>query len=46
MSRAFLALIVLELAVAGVGCPCARGAINASPEIRWWLFSNFGASKI
>src|SRR5688572_33214268 len=46
MRRAFLALIVLSLAVAGVGCPCARGAINASPEIRWWLFSNFGASKI
>lgn len=46
MRRAFLALIVLSLAVAGVGCPCARGAINASPSIRWWLFSNFGASKM
>lgn len=46
MRRAFLALLVLCLAVAGVGCPCARGAINASPEIRWWLFSNFGASKV
>lgn len=46
MRRAFLALLVLSLAVGGVGCPCARSAINASPEIRWWLFSNFGASKI
>jgi hypothetical protein len=44
--RAFLLLIVLSLAVAGVGCPCTRGAINASPGLRWWLFSNFGASKI
>jgi hypothetical protein len=46
MRRAFLLLIVLALAVAGVGCPCARGVVNASPELRWWLFSNFGASKI
>ena len=46
MRRAFLALIVLALAVAGVGCPCFRGAINASPAIRWWLFSNFGASRM
>ena len=46
MRRAFLILIVLSLAVAGVGCPCARSAVNASPELRWWLFSSFGASKI
>jgi hypothetical protein len=36
----------LAFAIAGVGCPCARAAVNASPELRWWLFSNFGASKI
>lgn len=46
MRRAFLAMLVLTLAVTGVGCPCVRGAVNASPELRWWLFSNFGASKI
>ena len=46
MRRAFLALLVLSLAIAGVGCPCTRSAVNASPELRWWLFSNFGASKI
>lgn len=46
MRRAFLLLIVLSLAIAGVGCPCTRGAVNASPELRWWLFSSFGASKI
>lgn len=44
-SRAALALLVLVLAVAGVGCPCS-GVVNSSPELRWWLFSNFGASKI
>lgn len=46
MRRALLALLVLVLALVGVGCPCARSAVNASPELRWWLFSNFGASKI
>lgn len=46
MRRAFLALCLFALAVAGVGCPCARSAVNASPELRWWLFSNFGASKM
>lgn len=44
-TRAALALLVLVLAVAGVGCPCS-GVVNSSPELRWWLFSNFGASKI
>src|SRR5262249_18317094 len=29
----------------GVGCPCVKGAVNASPSLRWWLFSNFGAQK-
>lgn len=46
MRRAFFVLLLLGLAVAGVGCPCVRTAVNASPELRWWLFSNFGASKI
>lgn len=44
--RAFLALLVLSLAIAGVGCPCVRSVVNNSPDIRWFLFSNFGASKI
>jgi hypothetical protein len=39
-------LLVLALAVTGVGCPCVRGAVNANEGLRWWLFSNFGASKI
>ena len=38
--------MVLALACMGAGCPCVRSAVNASPDLRWWLFSNFGASKI
>jgi hypothetical protein len=44
--RPFFALLLIALAVTGVGCPCTRSAVNASPELRWWLFSNFGASKV
>lgn len=45
-ARLGLGVIVTMLAILGVGCPCARGPVNASPGLRWWLFSNFGASKI
>jgi hypothetical protein len=34
------------LVVALVGCGIFRGAVNASPGIRWWLFSTFGAEKM
>ncbi|HEV8245233.1 MAG TPA: hypothetical protein VGP93_05670, partial [Polyangiaceae bacterium] len=44
LSLRLLALLILS--VAGVGCPCLRGPINASPGLRWWLFSNFGANHI
>lgn len=37
---------LLLLACVGVGCPCVKGPINSSPGIRWWLFSNFGASRM
>ena len=46
VSFAFLMLVVLALAVSGVGCPCVRNAVNADAGLRWWLFSNFGASKV
>ncbi len=39
-------MTALALALGSVGCPCLKGPINASPALRWWLFSNFGASKI
>jgi hypothetical protein len=37
---------LLAVLVLGVGCPCVKSAVNASPGLRWWLFSNFGASKV
>ena len=37
---------LLLVAVLGAGCPCLRGVVNASPGLRWWLFSNFGASRM
>jgi hypothetical protein len=46
LSASFVALIVLALAVAAVGCPCLRGPVNSSESLRWWLFSHFGASKV
>lgn len=37
-----LLLVALPLA----GCGLFRGAINDSPNIRWWLFSSFGAERM
>ena len=37
---------MLVLSIAGVGCPCLRGPINASETARWYLFAAFGANKI
>ncbi len=41
-----LALWLLLVPLVFVGCPCLRDPINASPALRWWLFSNFGAQHI
>ncbi|MFO0679151.1 MAG: hypothetical protein U0169_21670 [Polyangiaceae bacterium] len=43
---ALLTMMVTILAVTGIGCPCVRAPVNASESLRWWLFSNFGASKV
>jgi hypothetical protein len=43
---AALSLTTLVLAVSASGCPCAAAVTDASPGLRWFLFSNFGASKI
>ncbi|MBI4705410.1 MAG: hypothetical protein HY744_30265 [Deltaproteobacteria bacterium] len=43
---AALALSVIALAAMVAGCPCIRVPVNASPALRWWLFSNFGAQRI
>lgn len=42
-SRVLFAVLV---ALAFVGCPCLREPVNASPSVRWWLFSNFGANRL
>lgn len=41
--RAALTLLVALLGVLASGC---RGYVNDSPNLRWWLFANFGASRI
>lgn len=37
---------VLALSCVLSGCGLFRGAVNASPGLRWWLFSTFGAEKM
>jgi hypothetical protein len=41
-----LFLVVLALSVSAVGCPCVNSVVNADAGLRWWLFANFGASKV
>ena len=36
----------MVLAISFAGCPCLGAVTDASPGLRWWLFSNFGAQKI
>jgi hypothetical protein len=33
-------------AIACLGCSWFKGPVNASPALRWWLFSNFGAQRL
>ncbi len=42
--RAAVALLLGGLAVSS--CGLFRSHVNSSPELRWWLFSHFGAGKI
>jgi len=39
-------MLALSASLLTVGCPLFRGAVNASPGIRWWLFSHFGAERM
>ena len=43
---AFLILLVLAFSFVIAGCPCTETVVNNNPQLRWWLFSNFGASRI
>lgn len=40
------ALFAGGIALATPGCSWFRSSVNASPGLRWWLFSNFGAGRI
>lgn len=42
----FRRLWLLVLVLSFAGCPCVNSVVNSSPELRWWLFSNFGAGKM
>jgi hypothetical protein len=44
--RAWLALFIVVASFSMAGCPCVAAVTNASPGLRWWLFSNFGASRV
>ena len=39
-----LGLVLLAALLAG--CSLFRSAVNDSPELRWWLFSQFGAGQL
>ncbi len=41
--RALLAILLVAIVSASAGC---AGIVNASPALRWWLFSNFGAQHV
>lgn len=45
-AKAALSLGVVVAAFSFAGCPCISGPVNASPALRWFLFSNFGASRM
>jgi hypothetical protein len=40
------AAALLGLTLSAGGCGLFRGSVNASPELRWFLFSNFGAQRM
>lgn len=39
-------LLVVSLCLCLSGCGLLRGSVNASPELRWFLFSHFGAQRM
>jgi len=38
--------LVAAAALGTAGCGLFRGSVNASPALRWFLFSNFGAQRM
>ena len=45
-TRAALAVGTIALSFSVSGCPCLESIVNPSPALQWWLFSNFGASRM
>jgi hypothetical protein len=44
--RAGWLISVALLLLGAAGCGLFRGSVNASPELRWFLFSSFGAQRM
>jgi hypothetical protein len=45
-ARAFAAVGAIAASFSVAGCPCLESVVNPSPALQWWLFSNFGASRM
>ena len=45
-ARAALAVGAIAASFSVAGCPCLESVVNPSPALQWWLFSNFGASRM
>jgi hypothetical protein len=46
ISTLLLRLLALGSIFLTVSCGWLKGPVNASPSLRWWLFSNFGAQRL
>lgn len=44
--RAAAAVGAIATSFSVAGCPCLESVVNPSPALQWWLFSNFGASRM
>ncbi|MBK8251594.1 MAG: hypothetical protein IPK82_02870 [Polyangiaceae bacterium] len=45
-ARAAAAVGAIAASFSFAGCPCLESVVNPSPALQWWLFSNFGASRM
>lgn len=41
-----MAIGAIAVSFSVAGCPCLESVVNPSPALQWWLFSNFGASRV
>lgn len=45
-AKAAMSVGAIAAAFSFAGCPCLESVVNPSPALQWWLFSNFGASRM